>query len=109
MSDRLRLPHRRPCEAVAFEHAGINYVGKASRDVTGAIAEGFREAVSVKATSPIGFIAHALAIVASIALQHGATADELRHGLPRVDVPNAGSEPADPLKRWRGQDRCLTR
>jgi hypothetical protein len=95
---RTRLPNRRQCEAVSFEHGGIAYIGWISRSESGAIAECFLDAVSVKATSPISFIAHSLAITASIALQHGATADELRHGLPRVDIPGSDkSEAADPL------------
>ena len=73
-----------------------------SAAMSGMIIETFLDAVSVKATSPIAFIAHALAIVASVALQRGSTVEELRHSLPRVDLPSGepstrSGEPADPL------------
>lgn len=99
MSDRTRLPNRRPCEVRDFIHAGIAYRGAVSRYPDGTIAEVFLDATSVKSTAPVQHFAHALAIAASIALHHGASVDEIRHGLPKVDLPNGGSEAADPIGR----------
>jgi hypothetical protein len=92
MSDRLRPPHRRQCDAVSFEHGGVAYVGKISRFEDGRIAEAFLTP-SVKSGTTLSHMANALAVTASLALQHGAEACELAHALPKL----ADGKAADPL------------
>lgn len=94
MSDRARPPHRRDCEAHSFEFAGIAYVGKISRFPDGRIAEAFLSP-SVKSGTALSHMANALAVSASLALQHGTPAAELAHALPKLE----DGSPADPLGR----------
>ncbi len=65
----------------SFEHGGFRYVAGVGRFNDGRLAEIFL--YSDKSGTTIETHARDAAIVASIALQHGATADELRHALTR--------------------------
>ena len=81
MNERNRLPNRRAHELINFEHGGFRYVAGVGRFDDGHLAEIFLN--SDKSGTTIETHARDAAIVASIALQHGATADELRHALTR--------------------------
>jgi hypothetical protein len=81
VSDRRRLPDRRPHELIDLYHGGFRYVAGIGRFDDGSLAEIFLNAD--KTGTGIEAIARDASIVASIALQHGASPDELRHALTR--------------------------
>lgn len=89
---RDRLPARREVNAIAFTHAGIEYVGKVSGFENGTVAETFLSP-SVKSGTALAHMVAALSVTASIALQHGAPVDELARALPKLE----DGSPADPL------------
>lgn len=80
---RTRLPNRRPSELLDFRHDGHNYCAGVSRYENGAPAEIFlstgRPGTSLEA------LARDVAIVASLARQHGCSVECLRHALTRDD------------------------
>lgn len=78
---RQRLPDRREHELIDFEHGGFCYVGGVGRFDDGALAEIFLNVA--KSGTTIESHARDAAIVASIALQYGATVDTIRHALTR--------------------------
>lgn len=79
---RIRLPDRRATSTVTFWHLGIAYTGGVGRyDEDGRAAEVWLDAG--KAGTAVQSVAHDAAVLASIALQHGATLDELRTALSR--------------------------
>jgi hypothetical protein len=78
MSDRLRLPNRRPAEVFDFLHAGRPWTATIGRSPDGRVAELFLDAAKV---SPLGELAQDTAIVASIALQSGCSLQTLRHAV----------------------------
>jgi hypothetical protein len=79
--ERTRLPNRRAHELIEFEHAGFRYVAGLGRFADGRVAEIFLNAA--KGGTPLDVTARDAAIVASIALQHGAPAEALQHALTR--------------------------
>jgi len=79
MSERQRLPNRRGSELLTFDHAGFQYVACTSRYGDGRLGEIFLN-VLARGGTPIEIVA---AIVASIALQHGASMEAIRHALSR--------------------------
>jgi hypothetical protein len=88
---RAILPARRPHFVLSFEHEGQKYTGAYGVDRYGNIAE-----LWLNASKPSGALdtfASGMAILASIALQHGASLETLRHALRRG--PNG--EPCCPL------------
>ena len=88
MSERLRLPHRRPAEVFDFEQGGWRWTATIGRFPDGAVAEVFLNAKP----SPLSDMAQDAAILASIALQHGASVDHLRAGRGG-DVSAGGESP----------------
>lgn len=96
---RARLPTRRPCERITITHGNMTLhvtVGRYwSRDglsiEIGEIAETFIK--GGKVGSAFADAVNASAVMASIALQHGATLEELYDALPKDDA----GQPAEPL------------
>jgi hypothetical protein len=76
-----RLPNRREHEIIDLEHGGFRYTAGVGRFDDGALAEIFFN-VSKSGTT-LETQARDAAVVASIALQHGATVATLRHALMR--------------------------
>ena len=72
MSDRERLPNRRVSELVDFEHAGRRWTLTVGRFADGRVGEVF---LDTPKASAIGEIA------ASVAFQHGAPLETVRHAL----------------------------
>jgi hypothetical protein len=91
MTSRERLPDRRAHELLDFEHCGFRFTAGIGRFEDGRVAEVFLNCS--KAGTPVDVNARDSAIVASFALQHGATADELRRALTR----NRDGSPGGPL------------
>ena len=85
---RQRLPNRRPHELLEFEHMGFRFTLGVGRFPDRRLAEIFLNCS--KGGTPVDVNARDAAIVASIALQHGATAAELRHALSRNSDGSAG-------------------
>ena len=80
--ERERLPDRRGCELVAFEHGGRRWTACVGLFDDGRPAEIFIEGPK---DSPLLALARDAAILASIALQHGATLAVIRHALAGRD------------------------
>jgi hypothetical protein len=81
---RRRLPDRRPCEHVDFEHNGVMgtvTVGFRLPDLTP--AEIFLHAAKIG--TAIEVEARDAGIAVSVALQHGASLDDLQHSLTKND------------------------
>jgi hypothetical protein len=81
MTSRERLPNRRECESLEFEHAGLGFTLAAGFYPDGRIAEIFLS--SHKPGSPIEVIARDTAITTSLALQHGVALETIRVALTR--------------------------
>lgn len=100
MIERTRLPNRRPCITYDRKIMGINCtVSYGYRDVHGAggVKEVFIDAA--KSGEMMESIMRDQATLTSIALQHGATPDELAKSLTR-NTPLEGDEiglPASPI------------
>jgi hypothetical protein len=90
VSDRKRLPDRRPHELRAFEFAGIKYTAGIGTFPDGSLAEVFLNPAGRVGTD---LEAHArdAAITASLALQHGCPSDALRKALTRTGNGGPGS------------------
>lgn len=96
---RARLPTRRPCERITITHGNMTLhvtVGRYwNRDgltiEIGDVAETF--IAGGKVGSEFKNTINASAVMASIALQHGATLEELYDALPKDDA----GQPAEPL------------
>jgi hypothetical protein len=91
MSNRRRLPDRRPCMTFELECNGQKYLATVAPFRDGALGEIFLN--SVKLGSAIDTAARDSAIVCSIALQHGADIDTIRKALCR----DARGQPSGPL------------
>ena len=78
MSDRERLPNRRVSELVDFEHGGRKWTLTVGRFADGRVGEVF---LDTPKASAIGEIAADAAIAASVAFQHGAPLETVRHAL----------------------------
>jgi hypothetical protein len=78
MSERARLPNRRPAELFDFEHNGRRWTLTIGRFSDGRLAELFIDAAK---TSALSEIAADAAIIASLALQSGCPLATLRHAL----------------------------
>jgi len=79
---RQRLPNRREHELIDFEHAGRRYTAGIGRFADGRLAEVFLN-VSGKAGGEIDALSRDSAVLASLALQCGASVNTLRHALIR--------------------------
>ena len=78
---RCRLPDRRLAESFEFEHGTVSYVATVGRYADGRLGEIFLSCT--KAGSALDSAARDAAIIASLALQHGADPEALRHALGR--------------------------
>jgi hypothetical protein len=81
LTPRGRLPNRRAHELIDFTHGGFRFTAGLGRHADGTLAEVFLNADKVG--TAIETTARDAAILASMALQHGATLDELRKALTR--------------------------
>ena len=79
---RSKLPNRRNSEVFTFEIGGVPYRAQMSRFADGRIAELFLDGPKIGSSAQIA--AHDAAVCASIALQRGASADDLRHSLTKL-------------------------
>jgi ribonucleoside-diphosphate reductase alpha chain len=91
MTARERLPNRRQSETFSFEHAGLRYIATASWFADGRLGEVF--ITNGKADSQADANARDAAILASIALQHGAPLDVIRKALLR----DSRGQPSSPV------------
>jgi hypothetical protein len=78
---RERLPNRRAAETFDVEAGGLKYTATAGFYPDGRVGELF--IVNHKQGSQAGILASDSAVAASLAMQHGASIDELRHALRR--------------------------
>ena len=78
MAERVRLPNRRVSELVDFEHGGRKWTLTVGRFADGRVGEVF---LDTPKASAIGEIAADAAIAASVAFQHGAPLETVRHAL----------------------------
>ena len=81
MTERQRLPHRRPSENLTFEIDGLRFTATVSHYPDGRIAEIFLN--NHKAGNQSDTNARDAAIILSFALQHGADINEIRKALCR--------------------------
>jgi hypothetical protein len=79
MSDRERLPNRRPSFAFSFEHEGHRYCATASRFDDGRLAEIFLD--TGKINTPLQQNAETSALLVSLLLQHGVNVTTIRHSI----------------------------
>lgn len=77
------LPNRRRSEILSFEHDGHRFTATVGGFDDGRPAEVFLSAG--KAGTAIEAMARDLAVITSIALQHGAPVETLRHAMTRLD------------------------
>jgi hypothetical protein len=81
MTERRRLPNRRPCESFSFELNGLRFTASIGRFDDGRIAEVFLN--NHKAENQSDTNARDAAILLSFALQHGADINTIRRALCR--------------------------
>jgi hypothetical protein len=92
MSDaRLRLPDRRQCETLEFEHNNFRYVASIGRHTDGKLAEVFLS--GPKVGTDVAFAARDASIMCSIGLQYGVPVEAFRHAIAR----NSDGSAAGPL------------
>ena len=84
---RATLPNRRPAKTFAFEHQGHRFTATVGSFADGMPAEVFLSAG--KAGTAMEAMARDLAVIASIALQHGAPVETLRRAMTRLDDGSA--------------------
>jgi hypothetical protein len=97
---RARLRNRRPHELLDFEHGGFRFTAGIGRFDDGRLAEIFL--TSTKTGTAIDVCARDSAVIASLALQHGAAVDELRRALSRNADGTAGGPLAAALDLIEG-------
>jgi hypothetical protein len=88
---RNRLPNRRACETIAFEHGGADFTMTAGHYSDGRLGEIFITAAH--ANSALDALASDAAIAISFALQHGADLASIRAAMKR----NSSGEPSSPI------------
>jgi hypothetical protein len=88
---RDRLPNRRGCETIAFEHKGADFTMTAGRYDDGRLGEIFINAGH--ANSALDALASDAAIAISFALQHGADLAAIRSAMKR----NSQGAPSSPI------------
>ena len=86
---RERLPNRRACETIAFEHGGAAFTMTAGRYPDGRIGEIFINAAH--ANSALDALASDAAIALSFALQHGADLAAVKAAMKRNSAGEASS------------------
>lgn len=83
-SGRATLPRRRPHDVVAASHAGFDFTAGVGTFPDGRPGEVF---VSIaKAGTPLEALGADAGVIVSIALQHGASIDDLRHSISRDET-----------------------
>jgi hypothetical protein len=90
-AQRDRLPNRRACETVAFEHGGADFTMTAGRYHNGRLGEIFINAGH--ANSALDALASDAAIAISFALQHGADLATIRSAMKR----DSRGQPSSPI------------
>jgi hypothetical protein len=90
MADCTRLPNRRPAETQEFNRDGINIKMTVGFKPTGEIEEIFLNAD--RSNSMLDVLMSDAAIIASIALRHGVSLDDITHALKR-DIFGIASSP----------------
>jgi hypothetical protein len=90
-AQRDRLPNRRACETIAFEHGGAEFTMTAGRYADGRPGEIFVNAGL--ANSALDALASDAASAISFAQQHGADLAAIRSAMKR----NAQGEPSSPI------------
>ena len=95
MSTRQRLPNRRASTVFQFEHIGARYTATISYfPGTDRLAEIFID--HSRPNSQLAELANDAAVLASLLLQHGITAAEIRHSINgplRTAIDLAGGKP----------------
>ncbi len=81
MSGRERLPNRRKCLTLEFQHTGQTFRLSTGYFGDGRLAEVFFSARHVG--SPLEALARDSAILVSLCLQHGVAVETIRHALTR--------------------------
>lgn len=81
MSERNKLPSRRPSENFNLEVGGMKYVATVGYDPTGKPAEIFINSVRMSSFADVN--ASDAAVAVSLALQHGVPVDILRTAMKR--------------------------
>lgn len=76
---RERLPNRRGTEVIDFTDEGRNYTASISRYSSGTIGEIFLD--TDKPNSSVSIYANTSAILASLLLQHGVSAETIQHSI----------------------------
>jgi hypothetical protein len=94
---RSRLPNRRPAETIAFERDGSRYCLTVGYFPDGSVGEVFLNAD--RADSLLDVLASDAAILASLALQHGCSLQEITHALKRDSRGTAASPIGHALDR----------
>lgn len=89
MSERQRLRNRREHETIEYDHAGFHYIAGIGRFDDGRFAEIFLNCA--KSGTTLESHARDAAIIASIAMQHGASIHTIRHALTRNRDGSASS------------------
>ena len=87
MSDRRRLPDRRAADVFDFEHEGRRWTATIGRFPDGDVSEVFLDTKP----SPLADMAQDAAILASIALQHGASLATVHHAIADRGGPLAAA------------------
>ena len=85
---RAQLPSRRAADMVTFVHEGRRWTATAGRFPDGRLAELF---LDTDKESAIADAAREAAILTSLALQHGASLDTIRHALDGRDQSPIGA------------------
>ena len=91
MSLRRRLPDRRPCETFEFETGGLRYVCSVGRFADGTVGEIFL--TNHRVNTQAGIMASDQAMLASQALQHGASLATLSRAVMRDERKSKNGSP----------------
>jgi hypothetical protein len=89
MNTRERLPNRRRSDTVSFSHGGLTFTASFGRYADGRLGEVFVD--SSKRGSHVEALAKDGAVLISLALQHGAALETIRHALLRDANGHASS------------------
>lgn len=93
---RETIATRREAYRFRFYHDGFQYVATCSFYNDGRLAELFFSLPKCKGGTALESVARDAAILASLCLQYGATEEDLRHSLTRLEQ----DEPAGPVCRF---------
>jgi hypothetical protein len=104
MTDRVRLPNRRPCETFQLEVAGLKYTASVGRLPNGRIGELFL--TNHRTNSAADTNARDSAIVFSVAVQHGADLEVIRKALCR-DSQGRASGPLGAALDLIAEQECV--